>query len=97
MEGNNYSLREYMDDLYEVIFAGTLDGSPVDPCRRELQRAYLKNLKGVMRRDFVDNPDVTSLIFGQLERIKVDAQKAVGRSKSYLTKTYWEDLSEFQF
>ena len=90
-----YSLRECMDDLYGMVFAEALNGKPVNPCRRELQRMYAVNLKGAMGRDFVDNPAVTSLIFEQLERMRKDARKAAEKSRDWLTKAYWEKLSEF--
>ena len=92
---DTYRLREYMDDLYGMIFTEALNNKPVDPCRRELQRMYLKNLGKVMERTFVDYPAITSLIFEQQERVKVDARKAAGKSKDYLMKAYWESLVEF--
>lgn len=90
-----YSLRECMDDLYGMVFAEALNGKPVNPCRRELQRMYAVNLKGAMGRDFVDNPAVTSLIFEQLERMKKDARKAAEKSRDWLTKAYWNEVCEF--
>lgn len=92
---DTYRLREYMDDLYGMIFTEVLNNKPVDPCRRELQRMYLKNLGKVMERTFVDYPAITSLIFEQQESVKADARKAAGKSKDYLMKAYWESLVEF--
>lgn len=92
---NSYRLRECMDDLYGMIFTEALNYKPVNPCRRELQRMYLRSLGKAMERTFVDYPAITSLIFEQQERVKADARKAAEKCKDYLTKAYWESLVEF--
>lgn len=94
MAEDSYRLREYMDDLYGMIFTEALNYKPVDPCRRELQRMYLGGLKKAMERTFVDYPAITSLIFEQQERVKADARKAAEKSKNYLTQAYWKSLVE---
>lgn len=94
MAEDSYRLREYMDDLYGMIFTEALNYKPVDPCRRELQRMYLGSLKKAMERTFVDYPAITSLIFEQQERVKADARKAAEKSKNYLTQAYWKSLVE---
>ncbi len=91
--GGDYGLREYMDDLYGMIFTEAMSYKPVEPCRRELQRVYLKGLRRAMERDFTDYPAITSLVFEQLERVKTDVRQAAKKSKDYLARAYWESLS----
>ena len=92
VEECTYTLRECLDDLYGMIFTEVLNNQPVTSYRRELQRMYVASLRGVMARDFVDNPAITSLIFEQLERIKADARKAGKKSKDFMTRAYWDSF-----
>ena len=92
VEECTYTLRECLDDLYGMIFTEVLNNQPVTSCRRELQRMYVASLRGVMERDFVDNPAITSLIFEQLERIKADARKAGEKGKDFMTRAYWDSF-----
>ena len=93
---NVYRLQEYADDLYQMIFKEVETGETVSPYRKELQRMYVKCLIGGMERDFRDNPVVTSVIFGQLERLKSDAEQVIRRGTDDVVKGYWEGLVGFE-
>ncbi len=102
-----YPLADYLDDLEAGVFSELGDGTPIDPYRRNLQRAYIERLEYLLTEEpeappaflagrvtavDVSQSDIRPLARAQLREIMDDASSAAAATQDAVTQAHLEDL-----
>ncbi|MGN7720393.1 zinc-dependent metalloprotease [Chitinophaga sp. 22620] len=106
MESDSYKAAEFMNDLKKGVFSELAAGKQIDIYRRNLQKAYVNSLIGLLSKPDVTgvpaafasmfpNPtrtDVTSLARAQLSSIRSEARAAA--APDAMSRYHLQDLAD---
>ena len=90
-----YTAREYLEDVYVLVFREAETGDTVSSLRRELQRLYLEMTKSVMETDVVAEPELTALFLQHFKRVGEAAQRALERAEDEMDRAHWSYVLAF--
>ncbi|TVR52673.1 MAG: DUF5117 domain-containing protein [Gemmatimonadales bacterium] len=88
-----YPLTELMDDLRTAVWRELAAGAPIDPFRRNLQRAYLERMEWLMEHEDAVRTDIVPQARGQLVAVRSQIQGAVGRTVDPASRLHLEDMA----
>ncbi len=89
-----YSAQQMMTDLRNGIFAEVRGGRSIDTYRRNLQKAFVEGLGGLVNTEDADvrTTDIPSLARGHLRTLRGQLASAVPRQRDILSKYHMQDL-----
>ena len=90
-----YTAREYLEDVYVLVFREAETGDTVSSLRRELQRLYLEMTKSVMETDVVAEPELTALFLQHFKRVGEAAEQALERAEDEMDRAHWSYVLAF--
>lgn len=109
VEGDVYTVRELLDDVRVGVFHELNSAEPIDPFRRNLQRAWVDRMETIMTTDAqtfpsvflqfgymnvnVSQSDLRAYARGELERVKLLSDRAAARAGDDMTELHLNDLS----
>ncbi len=107
MESDTYKASEFLGDLKKGIFS-ELPGKQIDIYRRNLQKAYVNSLAGLLSKpdmsgvpaqfaSMVPNPtrtDVSSLARAQLTALRSEVRSAAAAAPDAMSRYHLQDLAE---
>lgn len=97
LNGNSaYTSIDMMTDLRTGIFSELRSGKAIDTYRRNLQKAFIEKLGGVVNSEDNDllTTDLPSLALGQLRIIKGQLSGAIGRQRDSMSKFHLQYLDQ---
>ena len=104
-----YSLAGYLDDVTAGLWSELAGSGPIDPYRRNLQRAHLERLEWLMTEEppappaffgnritrvDVSQSDIRPLVRHQLREIRGDAERAAQGTSDPVTGPHLSDVVE---
>ncbi|MCK0131872.1 zinc-dependent metalloprotease [Flavobacteriaceae bacterium F08102] len=94
MNGSSaYTVSSMLSDLRKGIWSELRTGRSIDIYRRNLQRAYLDNMKSLAEDTKASQSDVSALVRAELETLKRSVRAAVG-SSSGIRRAHLQDALE---
>lgn len=87
----NYKPEEYLNDLYNYVFAELNNGKNVDSYRRYIQRKYVAAALDVVNSKANQFSDSRTLVLAELVKIQTKAKARVGVGDA-VTKAHWQEI-----
>lgn len=87
-----YSLPEMMGHLRTAIWSELRGAEPIDPFRRNLQRAWLERMSVLLEEDEPASTDIAPVVRGQLAELERSVRSAISRSRDPVTRLHLEDV-----
>ena len=89
-----YSMMDLFEDTRRSIWSELNQGNVIDPFRRNLQRAYIDKMAGLLKLDDAkyDQSDIKSMARGALESIKKDLKPVIKKQKNAVVKYHLQDI-----
>lgn len=94
--GSAYTMLSLFDDTSKGVFAELNSGANIDAYRRNLQRAYVDKMKGLMelKEDKYDQSDIKAMARGTLMELHKQLKKSVKKQSNTTSKYHVADLKE---
>lgn len=91
-----YRSLDLMNDLRRGIYSELRVGRPIDTYRRNLQKAMVENLGGLVNTESTDlrTTDMPSLARGQLVALKGEINGAVARQTDTMSRYHLQDMAQ---
>ena len=91
-----YRSLDLMNDLRRGIYSELRTGRPIDTYRRNLQKAMVENLGGLVNTESTDlrTTDMPSLARGQLVALKGEINGAVARQTDTMSRYHLQDMAQ---
>lgn len=91
---DTYQVKEFADDLYALAFPARCYSQLLDPVQRSLQTQYVRLVQAGVDGKLAEMPDAAALMFSQLEKIRVQAQKAAASTSDQVMQAHWDILAK---
>jgi hypothetical protein len=86
-----YSLLDMLDDVRAGIWSEAGNGIATDAYRRNLQRAYIQRMGGLMEDEDALQSDVAPMVRGQLTTLRGELERAARRTSHRPTRLHYDD------
>ena len=90
-----YTLLDFFEGTKKAVFSELNNGSTIDAYRRNLQRAYVSQMKDLMEMEEAkfDQTSVKAIARGSLKKLKQEIDSASSRQSDVASRYHLEDLS----
>jgi hypothetical protein len=86
-----YSLLDMLDDVRAGIWSEAGNGIATDAYRRNLQRAYIQRMGGLMEDEDALQSDVAPMVRGQLTTLRGELERAARQTGHRPTRLHYDD------
>ena len=87
-----YSIGELLDDARKAIWGDVTSGKSADSFRRDIQRAYLTAMEGLMTNSTAMRSDIVAFVRGQLVTLQGELKGASRRRMDRATRLHRDDV-----
>lgn len=93
MGNDPYTVKEFLDDLYDDLFLNVEDKKNMSPYQRILQRTYVNNILKIVNNPSSYDSDIAVLVALQIEKIAQTCTKAARENDDQLSKEHLNAIS----
>ena len=86
-----YTLGDLLDETRATVWSEAANGEATDAYRRDLQRAYIDHLAGLLENEDAKATDIAPFVRGQLRDLGEELEAAVAGNGHRATRLHYED------
>ncbi|MBB6237943.1 hypothetical protein HDC90_002569 [Pedobacter sp. AK013] len=91
---NPYTVSEFLEDIYQGLFADVDNSAPIPAYRKMLQRSYVNKLLTAVYNPASFEADVAVLLKQQIEKVKQSCDSALPKKKDQVSKDHLKAISD---